>query len=160
MARGVSVTVRGRRQISRRLTALGSRRKATAAGRKAVRAGGAVAVKAIRARAPRDKGNLARSIAQVVKTQGRRGEITSTIGPRDRVMGDGSNPGKYGHLVEFGTQPHVITGRLTFDGRTYQRVQHPGARARPFMRPGFSETKDRQIRAVGDKLWADLSRRA
>ncbi|MGI9504075.1 MAG: HK97-gp10 family putative phage morphogenesis protein [Geminicoccaceae bacterium] len=160
MAQGATVRVRGARQLNRRLTALGSRRKATAAGRKAVRAGGAVAVKAIRARAPRDKNNLARSIAQVVKTQGRRGEITSNIGPRDRVMGDGANPGRYGVLVEFGTQPHTIPGRLTFDGQTYQGVEHPGARPQPFMRPGFTESKDRQIRTMGNKLWADLSKPA
>lgn len=52
--------------------------------------------------------------------------------------------GKHGplaHLIEFGTAAHRIKakdgGALKFGGGMVQHVDHPGARAQPFMRPAL-----------------------
>ena len=41
------------------------------------------------------------------------------------------------HLIEFGTRPHYIAGRLNINGEWVRGVNHPGSRAKPFMRPAL-----------------------
>ena len=62
------------------------------------------------------------------------------------VTAGGAVPGgayiAYAHLVEFsGAAPHQIQSRsgkrLTFNGRSYKAVQHPGMKAKPFLRPAL-----------------------
>lgn len=48
-------------------------------------------------------------------------------------------------LVEFGTAPHWQPNRG--GGQ-----MHPGARAKPFMRPAFEQTKDEIARQTGEQL--------
>lgn len=52
------------------------------------------------------------------------------------------------HLVEFGTAPHAQPNR---------GIMHPGARAFPFFRPAFEETKDEVSRSVGARVWTQIS---
>lgn len=57
-------------------------------------------------------------------------------GRRDRpaiVVGPGT---PYRHLVIRGTRPHVIPGPLVLGGRVVAFVNHPGARANPFVDRG------------------------
>lgn len=55
---------------------------------------------------------------------------------------------KLAHLVEFGTAPHAQPNRGNF---------HPGARAFPFFRPAFEETKDGVGREIGASVWTRIS---
>lgn len=55
---------------------------------------------------------------------------------------------KIAHLVEFGTAPHAQPNRGIF---------HPGARAFPFFRPAFEETKEGVGKAMGVRVWAAIS---
>jgi len=68
-----------------------------------------------------------------VGTKSRGGTVTANL--------KATGPHRYiAHLVEFGTRAHVIRARgkgLFFGGRFARSVQHPGARARPFMRPAL-----------------------
>lgn len=46
----------------------------------------------------------------------------------------------YAHLIEFtGAAPHVIKGRngkpISFNGKSYESVMHPGFQPHPFLRP-------------------------
>ena len=47
----------------------------------------------------------------------------------------------YAHMVEFGTKAHMISakngGALSFGGKEYAHLNHPGAKMRPFMRPAL-----------------------
>lgn len=56
---------------------------------------------------------------------------------------------RLGHLVEFGTTPHRIGKKL-----------HPGARAFPFLRPAFEETKDEVIKRFGAEIGPAVEARA
>lgn len=104
---------------------------------KVVGAGGRVLRDLARAGAPRDEGDLARSIESVVRGYGER--ALAVVGPDAGYRRAGKRPAKYAHLVEFG---HVVVGRGGSQrerGRAGQMGPVPGyagfVAARPFMRP-------------------------
>lgn len=70
----------------------------------------------------------------------------------------------YGRLEEFGTAPHVIRvrrGRALKIGSTYvKEVQHPGAAAKPFMRPAFDTKKREAVNVIALTLRRFLERYA
>lgn len=53
------------------------------------------------------------------------------------------------HLVEFGTAPH-------WQPRWRGGWMHPGARPKPFARPGYEQTKDDVPAIFGKTMWAGL----
>lgn len=112
--------------------------------RKAVRAASAPLRSAIRGRAPRDKGNLAKSITVQVKakrnvTKTAKGfrtngpsRVYARIGPAKGARGD-----RHAHLVEFGTAP-----RRTKAGKFVGAMP-----AKPFIRPSVEATRG-QVQAI------------
>lgn len=74
-------------------------------------------------------GKLAASLK--VTTQSRGGRVTASVYTHDFVA----------RFVEWGTQPHQIkayrAGALVVNGRLVESVNHPGARAKPFLRPAL-----------------------
>jgi len=67
--------------------------------------------------------------------------------------------GKHGplaHMIEFGTAAHRINakkgGVLSFGGGAYQHVDHPGAQAKPFMRPALDARADDAVAAVAQYI--------
>jgi hypothetical protein len=57
----------------------------------------------------------------------------------------------YAHLIEFtGAAPHVIKGRngrpITFNGRSYESIHHPGFAPHPFLRPALDAN---EVAAIG-----------
>ena len=65
------------------------------------------------------------------------------------------------HLVEFGTSAHSIEakdgGALSFGGGFVQHVDHPGARAHPFMRPAFDGQAQNAVVAAAEYMKERLS---
>lgn len=53
------------------------------------------------------------------------------------------------HLVEFGTAPHYQPGR---------GIMHPGARAKPFLRPAFEDKKHEVIQTFGEEIWREIEK--
>lgn len=85
----------------------------------------------------------------------RSGRLRTSLGVRvepDRVIiGPDAQVAPYGGFVEFGTRPHVIRpkrsgGVLVFTvGGTKvfaRKVQHPGTKAQPYVRPAFQAWVD------------------
>lgn len=70
----------------------------------------------------------------------------------------------YGRLVEFGTAPHTIRARRAKSlkiGDTYVKdVQHPGAAAKPFMRPAFDNKKNTAVNVIAVTLRKAIERYA
>jgi HK97 gp10 family phage protein len=100
-----------------------------------------------------DSGDLARSLR--VETEARRGRVKASVKAGDRKAW-------YWRFVEFGTAAHTIKGkngkRLYFDGIFARSVVHPGARAKPFMRPALDSKHAEAIRAVGRKIGQRLTK--
>lgn len=87
-------------------------------------------------------GELAGSLK--VSTRARGGQVTATI--YTKVF--------YARFVEGGTKPHEIRARdggaLAFGGIFHSSVQHPGAKARPFMRPALDSKWQAAVNAAAE----------
>lgn len=147
--------------------------------RSAIRQGAKVIEEEAKRRVPVNSGDLRDSIR--VSTRSRRGQAIATIKAGDENA-------FYAHMVEFGTAPHWITieegarlkrmtrrGLRSFGIKTLNQmagrgslvigtnfigasVAHPGARAKPFMRPAIDEKQDEAIRAVGEQIRKRLTK--
>lgn len=139
-----------------------------------LRAGGRVIMADIARRAPKKRGNLAKTIRQ------RKAPRRLSRGGISMVIGVGA---RYAHLVEFGTAPHVITPRafkdrmssalrvirsggssedaqaLLIRGRFVGgTVHHPGAAPHPFVRPAFEARAHEAIRVITRKMAKKMER--
>jgi HK97 gp10 family phage protein len=120
--------------------------------RTGLRAGAAVFLSEVKQNIPVDSGAL-RSTARISSRN-------TPQGPQVSVKVGGKVKGVdawYAHLVEFGTRPHVIKpkqqgGALQFGGITTRSVQHPGTRARPFMRPAVDAKFPEAVEAIKNKI--------
>lgn len=122
--------------------------------RSALRAGAAVMLKEVRERIPVASGALRDSARITTRAKGAGVSASVKVG---------NFQAWYAHLVEFGTRPHVIKpkepgGALQFGGQTTRSVQHPGTRARPFMRPAADAGFVPAVAAVKAKIRERLAR--
>jgi hypothetical protein len=95
-----------------------------------------------------------RRLSQTTKT--RTGDLRRSIGVSTRAFADGTVIGKvwpgkiatsgkfsgrsawYGHIIESGAKPHTIRPKnakaISFGGKAFAEIQHPGIKGRHFMR--------------------------
>jgi len=104
---------------------------------------------------PKDDGDLQKAIGTIPGRGQGKGEQVY-VGPRR----GGRFKGYAGHLVEYGTAPHIIRakaagGQLRLHGNVFaEEVHHPGAAPHPFMRPAFDSKKDEAIGIIKDECKA------
>lgn len=98
-------------------------------------------------------GELSRGLK--VSTRAKGGKVTATLRAR----------GKHSHIahwIEFGTAAHIIAGKkgkmLTFAGRTFKAINHPGIKAKPFMRPALDGKAGAALVAVGEAIKKRLTK--
>ena len=121
----------------------------------AVRSSAGVIRDEARRMCPKKTGALAKSIvAKRKRTAG--GTVVYQVGPRKF----------YGHMVEFGTGPHEIKmqklGKVLKLGRWRNvyalEVKHPGASAKPFLRPAFDAKYKEAIEKMRQALARSIER--
>lgn len=122
--------------------------------RAGLRAGAAVFLAEVKQRIPVLRGALRDSARITTRAKG--SEVSASV----KV---GNRQAWYAHLVEFGTRPHVIKpknagGTMQFGGITARSVDHPGTRARPFMRPTADDKTPEAIAAVTKKIRERLTK--
>lgn len=152
MQNHASVHLRGFRELDDTLRELPNRmagQALTAAAR-----AGAVPIRDTAKRlAPRETGNLRRSITIRVNKRSRTG-ITMSIGFLKRAW--------YGALVELGVAPHEIRSKKVMadgDGEAFgTTVKHPGHTPRPFLRPALDTSGDEGIRRMKERLAFELEK--
>jgi len=120
-------------------------------------------LKAARAKCPVETKQLKASLGKKRKVYKRNGVVVVLIGPRDGYKDPetGRNPVNYAHLVEFGTAPHLIpAGEGLKIGPAVVRgtVEHPGAPAKPFLRPALDESKQKVLAAYRKKVLQGIER--
>lgn len=124
--------------------------------RPAVREASTPVLRAIRKNAPRKKdprtGQLRKSITRRLKTYKHSGAVIAIIGPRRKFItqdkyGRKVNPTKYAHLVEFGTAAHRVGNRM-----------HPGAKPKPFMRPGWESSSATAMATMHRRLRIEIEK--
>ena len=150
--------IRGAAELQRTLQELPVRLERTVL-RGALRAAAVEIQNEARAQAPVDTGNLRDSIR--VSTGGKRnGYVFAHV----KVGGTKKGDAFYAHMVEFGTKPHEIRPKnapsLFIAGIMRAVVRHPGAQAKPFMRPAFDAKADSALERFGDYIKARLERLA
>lgn len=92
-------------------------------------------------------GRQMRSLKKLSKDQ--RAAVELFIGP-SYLKGDA---GRHGHLVEFGTAPHVLGG-------VFAGSMHPGSAPRPFMRPAWDTEKGPTVDRLREILWDRIDKAA
>jgi len=86
-----------------------------------------------------------------VGSRARGGKVTAYIRAGGKKKGADTY---YAHWVEYGTRTHFInskSGYLRINGRWVKApVTHPGAKAKPFLRPALDSRASDALRAVGN----------
>jgi HK97 gp10 family phage protein len=145
-----SVTFKGGRELERLLAELPpavARKVAT----KALRAGAKPLLAAEREKVPVATGELKKALKV---------RVTRTAETNRREVGVGvrGKESRLAHLVEFGTAPHPIEAqpgkKLAFTAKSGKRVvvtkvDHPGAKAQPFLRPAADTRHQEAISEIG-----------
>lgn len=74
----------------------------------------------------------------------------------------GKNGVWYAHLIEFGTKSHIIETStkksLSIGGNAVEKVMHPGAQKKPFMRPAFDLRSQDAIERFKEVVRARLTK--
>lgn len=86
-----------------------------------------------------------RTILKKVKQKGTKG----TVYPRN-----------YAHLVEFGTKPHPTTPKHKKADPKRRYPRHPGAAAKPFLRPAEMESRTAVANAYSKAVLVEVEKRA
>lgn len=177
----ITVGVSGLKELEKALSVLPEKlaQKVIA---QATAAGAAVVRKEAKQRCPVVTGNLRRAI-RIKRKFNRCGKCIYQVGPGRGAKKNGKYTvdGYYGHMVEFGTSAHVIkpknfkkhlkaalrSGKATTvhkalgpGGVFGSRVNHPGARAQPFLRPAFDSGHDAVIRAMRRRIKIGIEQEA
>lgn len=127
--------------------------------RGAMRAGAKVVERAVKDAAPVRTGKLRDSVRTSSRLDRRTGQVVATV----KAGGSGGKRAAYyAHMVEFGTQAHDIKPQdaksLFIAGLFGELVHHPGATARPFMRPAMDATQSAAALAVAEYCRTRLTR--
>lgn len=112
-----------------------------------------------RSKVPVDDGDLKKSITVSVKLAKRQAGLHRKMFRDDKAsvemflgpsydLGAG---GRHGHLVEFGTSPHINRGQ-------FRGTQHPGTAPQPFMRPAWDADQVKLLDRLGQNMWAELQK--
>lgn len=147
-----SNTVKGLADLKRAMAELPAKIEANMM-RGAMRAGGKVIAEAAKASVNSVSGELAQSIAVGTRLKGGQAVCTVTAGKPTKSGGKTKRLGWYAHIVEGGAKAHVIKarrGKLLAIG--VKKVNHPGAKARPFMRPALDTQGLAAVEAVREYL--------
>lgn len=145
------ITVKGLRELQSFLDSVSPKIERNII-RGALRAGAKVIMQEAKANVPIKSGTLRDSIRLSVRARG--GAVTASVkaGGKTKTGGDAY----YANMVEFGTAAHTITAKnrkvLSFGGRLFQSVEHPGARPHPFMRPAFDSKSQEAVLQVGNYI--------
>lgn len=115
--------------------------------RTALRAGAAILRDEARTLVPRKSGDLAKTIR--VSTRIRKGQVTASVKAGNRIA-------YYAHMVEYGTRAHPEKPKkgktMDVNGVLRKTVEHPGAQAKPFLRPAADNKFQEAIDAITAKL--------
>lgn len=115
--------------------------------RSALRQGANAIKDEAKANVPVHLGELRRSIRVTTKAKG--GQVSASVKA-------GNKKAFYWRFVEFGTAAHKIMPKnaraLVFGGVVVRSIDHPGAQAKPFMRPALDAKADAAIAAVAAQI--------
>ncbi|MEQ8409124.1 MAG: HK97 gp10 family phage protein [Gammaproteobacteria bacterium] len=93
-----------------------------------------------------------------VTSRAKGGQITASVKAGGKNKKTGSDV-YYAHFVEFGTAPHIIKGPIKLGDKVLKNVKHPGAQAKPFMRPAMDSAAKDAVTAAGNYMKKRLAKK-
>ncbi len=120
--------------------------------RGALRSGAKIVLEEAKNNVPIKSGELRSSLR--ISTNSKKGRVTASVKSGNKKVW-------YSRLVEFGTAAHTISGKngsLNFSGIFAKSVDHPGARAKPFLRPAIDAKANDAIKEVGAYIGKRLTK--
>lgn len=151
------IEIHGAAELQRALEALPAKIERNVL-RGALRAGAVEILREAKALTPAASGDLRASVRLSSRVKG--GDVTVSVIAGGRKKGDPF----YAHFVEYGTKPHDIRPKnrhfLGLGGAFRKEVRHPGAQARPFMRPAFEARNASAVQRIADYIRERLARLA
>lgn len=121
--------------------------------RGAMRAGAKVILEEAKRNVPVKSGELRNSLK--ISTKSKKGTVTASVKSGNKKV-------YYSRFVEFGVAAHSISatgkGFLNFGGIFAKSVDHPGATAKPFMRPAIDSKSTEAIDAVKEYIGKRLTK--
>lgn len=144
-----NVQVKGLKELQDALNTLPQKLRANVM-RGALRAAAKPMAAEARQRVPVDQGALAESIRVGTKVRG----LIATGAVKAGGAAKGKRPAYHAHLVEYGTAAHYIAARPPNKMLAIgvYSVDHPGARAHPFMRPALDAQAQASVQAMADYM--------
>ncbi len=129
--------------------------------RSSLKKGGTVLVKQARNNLPPQYDTLKRSIRSAFRKPKNRFYQTLKIG--FTVGKNVKYDGWYAHIVEGGSDSHTITSKdgkiITAGDDVFARkVNHPGTKAYPFLRPAFENKSNAALIRFRDTLWIGIKK--
>lgn len=155
MAQNFNIELKGFREINTQLQSLPTKIAAKILA-KGTLEGAKVVKKAAQSNVPKKAGKLRQSI----KT--RRIQTNSKLEIKYEVGLPPKTKGFYGRFLEWGTKGHTITIHkkkiLKFNDMYRKKVNHPGQRAKPWLKPAFLLTQPNVINKMREVLSSELSK--
>lgn len=161
----MSLKLEGMKELNKALKQLDGK-LATKFNRRALAGAAQVIRKEMRLQAPRDRGTLHKELRYKLKKSRDRTGFTGSVGPTKKAF--------HARFIEFGTAPHGIPapmkgrGRhrrknnatVSFGGAVFSRVDHPGQRPAPFLRPAYMSSRLKALDVIKQRLWDDIRKEA
>ena len=149
----MEINIKGGEELSKALKQLSPKIEKNIM-RAALRAGAKVIADEAKRNVPEKSGELKKSIRSGSKAT-RQGQVIATAKA-------GNDKAWYWRFVEFGTQAHLIMAKnqksMAFGGVFAKQIEHPGATARPFMRPALDAKAQEAIQKVADVVRQRLTK--
>jgi HK97 gp10 family phage protein len=117
--------------------------------RGALRAAAKPVFETAKANIPMSSGDLKASLRISSAIKKKAGEIVVSVKA-------GGKKAFYAHMVEMGTARHFIKGPVSIGGKVMRNIDHPGAAAKPFMRPAFDAMGQASVDAYARYIEAKL----
>lgn len=161
----MTVKLEGLKDLNKALQELDGK-LATKINRRAISRGAQVIRKEMRALAPRKTGDLRRELRYKIRKSKEKTGFSGSVGPTKKAF--------YARFIEFGTSAHEIPAPMigsrrnrranpavvSFGGKVFSRVDHPGQRPQPFLRPAYMSSRLKALEAIKQRLWDDIRKEA
>lgn len=156
----ISVNFKGIKQFEKNIKALGGK-VAKQVVKASLKKGGTVFIKQARSNLPPQYDTLKRSLKSAFRKP--RNQFYQTLKIGFTTGKNARYDGWYAHIVEGGSDAHTITSKtgkiITAGDDVFARkINHPGTRAYPFLRPAFENKSNAALVRFRDSLWIGIKK--
>jgi len=145
----IDINVKGLSEIQKFLDQIPAKMEANVM-RGACRAGCKPILEQAKANVPVKSGELRDTLRISSSIKKQDGKVTASVKVGGKYRGKDAF---YAPWIEFtGARPHSIIGNLSINGRVFSKINHPGFKAKPFLRPALDSRANDAVIAAGEYI--------